>query len=371
MHFNPGLEGVVVATTEISYIDGKEGRLVYRGYNIKDLMPATFEEVVHLLWYGELPNAASLAKLKSSLAESRQLPGDIIELIRRLPTTAAPMEVLRTIVSALSAYDMEANVVSDEANERKAIRLTSKIASIVAAFHRIREGKELIVPDPALGHAANFLYMMTGERPDEATARALEKCLILHADHEMNASTFAARVTASTLSDLYSATTTAVGTIKGPLHGGATEAVMRMLLEIGEQPADVWVRDALKQRKRIPGFGHRIYTSEDPRAGHLREISAELSHNRDIHTWYEMSRTIEDVMDKEKGLFPNVDFYSASSYYLMGIPVDLFVPIFAISRIAGWTAHVFEQWAQNRLIRPEGEYIGPMRRTFRPLAERG
>ncbi len=371
MKFNPGLEGVVVATTEITFIDGSEGRLLYRGYNIHDLVQATFEEIVYLLWYGDLPRKEELEGLRAALVEERELPGDIVDLIGRLPTTAVPMEVLRTMISALSAYDTEANEVSTEANRRKAVRLTSKIASIVAMFHRIREGKPVIEPDAALGHAANFLYMMTGRRPDEVTASAFDTCLILHADHELNASTFGARVTASTLSDLYSAITTAVGTIKGPLHGGANEAVMRMLLQIGEvDQAEKWILDALESRRRIPGFGHRIYKTEDPRAPHLKRISQRLSELKNERKWFEMSRIVEDVMGKERGLYPNVDFYSASSYYLMGIPPDLYVPIFAASRISGWTAHVFEQWATNRLIRPEGEYIGPLRRQYRPLEQR-
>lgn len=371
-NFNPGLEGVVIGTTEISFIDGKEGRLLYRGYDIHNLVQATFEEVAHLLLKGTLPSRAELHAFRQAMVAERGLPGDVVDFIRKIPATARPMEVLRTVVSALSFYDAEAHDMSETANQRKAIRLTSKMATAIAYFGRLREGKSILEPDPTLSHAANFLHIFFGGVPDEVVARAFDVSLILHADHEMNASTFAARVTAATLSDPYSAITSAIGTLKGPLHGGANEAVMKMLLEIGdEDKAEAWVLDALSKKKRIMGFGHRVYKTEDPRATHLRQIADQLSRRTGILKWFRMSRVIEEIMNKEKGLYPNVDFYSASTYYLMGFPVDMFTPIFACSRITGWAAHLMEQYANNRLIRPEGEYVGPMRREYKPLDQRG
>jgi citrate synthase len=370
-NYNPGLEGIVVGTTEISYIDGAEGRLLYRGYAIHDLVKATFEEVAYLLWNGALPTTEQLAPFKKSLVGERALPGEILDFIRKIPLSAAPMDALRTAVSALALYDAEANDNSPAANQRKAIRLTSKMGSIVAALGRARERKNFVEPDGTLDHAANLLFMLFGRRVEDFHVRAMDASLILHADHEMNASTFAARVTAATLSDMYSAVTSAIGTLKGPLHGGQNEAAMRMLLEIGDEDhAGAWVRAALQEKRQIPGFGHRLYTAQDPRAIQLRQLSEEQSRRVGNMNWYNITRVIEDHVTKETGLYPNVDLYSASAYYLMGIPVNLFTPLFAASRVCGWTAHLFEQYAHNRLIRPEGEYVGPMRREFIPLETR-
>lgn len=370
-NYNPGLEGVVIAHTEISFIDGKAGRLLYRGYDIHDLVRASYEEVVYLLWHGNLPDAAALAAFKRSLAAERALPGALIDMIRRFPKTASPMETLRTALSALSVHDPEANVVAEAANLRKAVILTSKAASVVAALARAREDKPVVEPDGALDHAANFLYMLFGAPADEQATKAMDCSLILHADHEMNASTFAARVTVATLSDMYSGVTSAVGALKGPLHGGANEAVMRMLVEIGE-PGRVaaWLRSALAARKVLPGFGHRLYTTEDPRSRHLRALAAGLRARDGVAKWYAVACELEEAMNKETGTYPNVDYWAAVTWHALGIATDFFTPVFAMSRVAGWSAHLFEQYAHNHIYRPEGEYVGPLGRTFVPLAER-
>jgi len=367
-----GLQDVVIATSGICAIDGERGGLVYRGYEISDLAEhSTFEEVVYLLWYGRLPKRAELDNLKQELADNRAVAPQILDLLKSLPPAQHPMEVLRTAVSALSLYDPESEDMSEEANRRKAIRLTAQLGTIVAAFARIRDGKDAVAPDPSLGHAANFLYMLTGERPDEEIARWFDIALILHADHSFNASTFAARVTASTLADMHSAITSAVGALKGPLHGGANERVMRMLLDIGSvDKAEDYVRGLLARREKVMGFGHRVYRTRDPRAAILCRMSEELCRRSGQMKWFEMSQRIEDLMIREKGINANVDFYSASSYYVLGIPVDLYTLIFALSRIAGWTAHVLEQYANNRLIRPLAEYTGPVDLQYVPIDQR-
>jgi citrate synthase len=358
-----GLEDIVATSSAICYLDGARGVLAYCGYDIHDLARhSTFEEVCFLLWQRRLPSRAELGDLQSQLVAARPLPEPIIRLMRSLPQGNS-MDALRTLTSALAHYDADANDNSPQANARKAVRLTAQTASLVAAIGRINAGGAPIQPDPVLSHSANFLYMLTGERPDGLAARAFDVALILHADHELNASTFAARVAAATLSDIHSAIVAAIGTLKGPLHGGANADVMRLLVEIGPdagpEKAEDAVRAKLARKEKIPGFGHRVYTTEDPRATHLREMSRELGRRSGQPAWYEMSQRIETLMKAEKKLNPNVDFYSASTYYVLGIAVDLFTPIFAVSRISGWTAHVLEQFAHNRLIRPRAEYVGP------------
>ncbi|HKE30167.1 MAG TPA: citrate synthase [Candidatus Angelobacter sp.] len=356
-----GLEGVVAANSSICYIDGDAGVLAYRGIDIHDLAEkSTFEETCYLLWFGKLPARAELADLNKRLAAERKMDPAIYELMRRFPKTAIPMEVLRTAVSALSAYDPDAEKVDHNSNIAKAIRLTSQIAMIVASYDRIRKGKNVVQPDTSLSHAANFLLMLNGEKPSATAEKALDVALILHADHEFNASTFAARVTAATLADMHSAITSGIGALKGPLHGGANEAVMRMLFEVdkkGEDPVQ-HVKDMLANKKKVSGFGHRVYHTEDPRATHLRQMSHDLGRSANPK-WYDMSEKIEQYMKRDKHLNANVDFYSASTYTTLGLDVDLFTPLFAVSRISGWTAHVIEQHDDNRLIRPRAEYIGP------------
>ncbi|HET9838390.1 MAG TPA: citrate synthase [Candidatus Angelobacter sp.] len=356
-----GLEGVVAATSSVCFIDGDAGVLAYRGIDIHDLADhSNFEETCYLLWFGHLPRKAELADLKQKLAAERKIDPAIYNFMRGLPKTATPMEVLRTAVSALSFYDSEAERVDHDANVHKAIRLTSQIAMIVAGFDRIRKGKNLVDPDPSLSHAANFLLQLNGEKPSPTAEKALDVALILHADHELNASTFAARVTAATLSDMHSAITSAIGALKGPLHGGANEAVMRMLFEIdkkGEDPVE-HVKAMLANKKKVPGMGHRVYHTEDPRATHLRAMSRDLGRSANPK-WFEMSAKIEQYIKNEKHLNANVDFYSASTYTTLGLDVDLFTPVFAVSRISGWAAHVIEQLDDNRLIRPRADYVGP------------
>jgi citrate synthase len=358
-----GLEDVVAASSAICYLDGDRGVLAYYGYDIHDLARgATFEEVCHLLWHGRLPSRAELGDLQSQLAAARPLPEPILRLMRQLPPSDG-MDALRTLTSALGQYDPEASDNSLRANYRKAVRLTAQIASLVATYGRLQAGGGPIQPDPALSHAANFLYMLTGERPSGLATRAFDIALVLHADHELNASTFAARVAAATLTDLHSAIVAAIGTLKGPLHGGANADVMRLLIEIGENATPDRIEEAiggkLARKVKIPGFGHRVYRTEDPRATHLRRMSKDLGERAGNTRWFEMSQRIEKLVTGEKKLYPNVDFYSASTYYTLGIPIDLFTPIFAVSRVSGWTAHCLEQYANNRLIRPRTDYIGP------------
>jgi citrate synthase len=372
-----GLEDVVAASSSICYLDGQRGVLAYYGYDIHDLVRASFEEVCYLLWHGRLPNRAELGDLQSQLAAARPLSEAVLRLMKQLPpaSSSGGMDTLRTLTSALGQFDPEANDSSQQANYRKAVRLTAQLGSIVATYGRLQQGGGPIQPDPALGHAANFLYMLTGQRPSALATHAFDVALVLHADHELNASTFVARVAAATLTDLYSAIVGAIGALKGPLHGGANADVMRMLIEIGQdappERVDEAIRGKLARKVKIPGFGHRVYRTEDPRATHLRKMSKELGERSGNTRWFEMSRRIEQLVTGEKKLYPNVDFYSASTYYTLGIPIDLFTPIFAVSRVSGWTAHCLEQYANNRLIRPRTDYIGPSYpQTFLPLDQR-
>ncbi|HUN83715.1 MAG TPA: citrate synthase [Terracidiphilus sp.] len=357
-----GLEGIVAANSGICWIDGEAGVLAYRGIDIHELAEnSTFEETTYLLWNGHLPNRFDLREFQSQLALARALDQRVIDLLRSFPSTATPMEVLRTAVSALSFYDADEKDNSHDANVRKAYNLTAQIAMIVAVYDRIRKGKEIVPPDRSLNHAGNFLWMLNGVKPSETATRTLDIALILHADHELNASTFAARVIAATLSDIHSAITGAIGALKGPLHGGANEGVMRMLYAIdkaGDDPTE-YVKGMLAAKQKISGFGHRVYKTEDPRATHLRRMSEQLGNDAGQPKWFQMSRAIELYIKSEKKLNANVDFYSASTYATLGIDIDLYTPIFAISRIAGWAAHVIEQLDDNRLIRPRAEYIGP------------
>jgi citrate synthase len=367
-----GLEGVIAASTAISCIDGQNGRLYYRGIDINELAEhSTFEETTALLWYGTLPTMQQLESFRQKFVANRQIPNELLALMMSSPKKSTPMEVLRTAVSALSSYDPEDLDNSLEANVHKSLRLTASMPTIVAAWERIRNGQWPVMPSATLGHAANFLYMLTGKEPDPKAAKILDTCLILHADHGLNASTFSARITASTLSDLHSAIVSAIGTLKGPLHGGANEQVMRMLLEIGDVGrAEQYIRGALNAKKKIMGFGHRVYKADDPRAAWLQRLSHDLTETAGEKRWYEISERVRSVVQGQKELPVNVDFYSASVYYTLGIPIDLFTPIFAISRVAGWTAHVYEQHSDNRLIRPESEYIGPEDVRYVPIAER-
>ena len=357
-----GLEGIVAANSGICWIDGEAGVLAYRGIDIHELAEnSNFEESTYLLWNGMLPNQLALREFTTQLAMARSLDKRIIDLLRSFPTSATPMEVLRTAVSALSFYDADEKDNSHDANVRKAYNLTAQIAMIVAIYDRLRKGKDVVPPDRSLSHAANFLWMLNGVKPSETATRTLDVALILHADHELNASTFAARVIAATLSDIHSAITGAIGALKGPLHGGANEGVMRLLYTIDKAGADPveYVKGMLAAKQKISGFGHRVYKTEDPRATHLRRMSERLGKDAGQPKWFEMSRAIELYINKDKKLNANVDFYSASTYATLGIDIDLYTPIFAVSRIAGWAAHVIEQLDDNRLIRPRAEYIGP------------
>jgi len=369
-----GLEGIVATKSSICYIDGEAGILAYRGIDIHELaIHSDFEETTYLLWFGVLPNAVQLAEFHKELAAARVLNPRVIDFLRSVPTESSPMEVLRTAVSLLSLYDADEPDCSHAANLRKSYRLTSQIAMIVAIFDRIRKGKAIVEADHALSHCANFLLMLNGEKPSETATRALDVALILQADHELNASTFAARVIASTLADMHSAITGAIGALKGPLHGGANAETMRMLFTIDEAKADPveYVREMLVQKKKISGFGHRVYVTEDPRATHLRKMSEDLGKSSGQPKWFEMSRQVELYIKEQKKLNANVDFYSASTYTTLGIEIDLFTPIFAMSRIAGWAAHVIEQHDDNRLIRPRADYIGPAYpEPYIPLAKR-
>ena len=362
-----GLQDVTAATSGICYLDGERGVLAYAGYDIHDLArSASFEEVCYLLWHGRLPSRAELGGVEAQLAASGALPEGVLRLMRSLPPVSGPasgMDALRTLTSALAHYDPDVTESSPDANRRKAIRLTAQISSLVATYGRLGLAGGPIAPDPALGHAANFLYMFTGERPHATATRAFDIALILHADHELNASTFAARVAAATLTDMHSTVVGAIGALKGPLHGGANADVMRLLVEIGPDASDDRIEEVvlgkLGRKEKIPGFGHRVYRTEDPRATHLRRMSKELGEQNGDTRWFEMSEKIERLVVQEKKLNANVDFYSASTYHALGLPVEMFTPIFAVSRIAGWAAHVLEQYENNRLIRPRAEYVGP------------
>ena len=369
-----GLEGIVAANSGICWIDGDAGILSYRGIDIHELaVYSTFEETTFLLWNGRLPNAFELQEFSGQLAHSRVLDERIVSMLQSFPTSATPMEVLRTAVSALSFYDADEEDNTHDANVRKSFHLTSQVGMIVAIYDRLRKGLAIVPADQSLTHAANFLWMLNGEKPTETATRTLDVALILHADHELNASTFAARVIAATLSDIHSAVTGAIGALKGPLHGGANEAVMKMLFAIDKAGADPveYVKEMLAAKKKVSGFGHRVYKTEDPRATHLRAMSEQLSKDSGVSKWYDWSRAIELYIKADKKLNANVDFYSASTYTMLGIDVDLFTPIFAVSRIAGWAAHVIEQLDDNRLIRPRAEYIGPAYPSpYIPLADR-
>ena len=371
-----GLEGVLVAESDLSHIDGDAGELIYRGYAIEDLArEASYEETLYLLWHGELPTEAELTEFSDAMAVNRELDEGVIDIIRELAESGEePMAALRSVTSAVSAYDPDADAAWDdtEANNRKSRRITAKMPTALAAYNRLRNGNEPVAPRTDLGHAENFLYMLNDEEPDEVLAETFDMALVLHADHGLNASTFAAMVTASTLADLHSAVTSAVGTLSGSLHGGANADVMRMLQAIDEDEQDPveWVQAAIDRGERIAGFGHRVYNVKDPRAKILGDKSEALGEAAGDTKWYEMSVAIEDYISGEKGLAPNVDFYSATTYYQMGIPIDLYTPIFAIARSGGWIAHVLEQWEDNRLIRPRAKYTGDRDATFVPLDER-
>ena len=373
-----GLEDVVAGESAICYLDGERGVLAYHGYDIHDLAHAergaSFEEVCFLLWHGRLPARAALGDLQTQLAAARVLPESIVRAMRSLPKVDG-MDALRTLTSMLGHYDPDTAYRSPQANSRKAVRLTGQIGSLVATWGRMAAGSGPIDPDPALGHAANFLYLLTGQRPSALATRAFDVSLVLHADHELNASTFAARVAAATLTDIHSAIVAAIGTLKGPLHGGANADVMRMLLDIGRdagpERAEAYVRAKLARKEKIAGFGHRVYRTEDPRATHLRRFSKQLGEKAGEPQWFQLSQRIEAIVTAEKKLYPNVDFYSASTFHSLGIPVDLYTPIFAVSRISGWTAHALEQYANNRLIRPRTDYIGPpYPQQFLPIEQR-
>ena len=370
-----GLEDVVATSSAICYLDGERGVLAYCGYDIHDLAKsATFEEVCFLLWHRRLPSRAELGDLQSQLAAARALPEPITRLMRSLPP-ADGMDALRTITSALGHYDSDLADDSPQAQYRKAVRLTAQVGTIVATWGRLQNGGAPLAPDPAMSHAASFLYLLSGERPNATAIRALDVALILHADHELNASTFAGRVAAATLTDIYSAIVAAIGTLKGPLHGGANAEVMKLMLELGQtatgERVDEVIRGKLERKEKIPGFGHRVYKTEDPRATHLRRMSQDLGKRSGNTAWFDMSQRIEVLVKGEKKLNPNVDFYSASTYYALGIPIDLYTPVFAVSRMSGWTAHILEQYANNRLIRPRADYTGPTYpQRFAPLNQR-
>ena len=376
--FAKGLEDVIAGESSICDVDGIHGKLIYRGYDIHDLAQnTTFEEVISLLWNGALPTAAELHSLSADLDKNRAIPAGAMTLLRQFPKSAPAMDALRTATSLLSLYDPDEGDESMEANRRKALRVTAQMGTLVAALDRLGKGEEPIAPKPGLSTAANFLYQLTGKEPTETEAHALDVALILHADHELNASTFAARVTVATLTDLYSGVTSAIGTLAGPLHGGANVNVMHLLEKIGTpDKADVIVSQMLAEGKKIPGIGHRVYRALDPRAVSLREMSKQLAESSGDSKWYEISERVQEAADKAlaaKGkttLKANVDFFSASVYHMLGIPTDLFTPVFAISRVAGWTAHILEQLGDNRLIRPRAIYTGPRDLKVTPLGKR-
>jgi citrate synthase len=368
-----GLRNVAVAESRISSIDGMRGLLAYRGIDIHALAEhSSFEETAYLLHEGQLPTRPQLDAFSAELGRERAVPEAVVAVLRALPQGTHPMTALRTAVSALGAADPDADDDGAAAAVRKSRRLIAQMATVVALVERVRRGAPPVPPHPALHHAANFLYMLSGRAPGPQAARAMDLALVLHADHEFNASTFAARVAASTLADVHGAIVAAIATLKGPLHGGANEAVMKMLEKIGSPDrVEAFIRDALAQKRKIMGCGHAVYRTEDPRATHLRRMSERLGSESGQPSWYEMSRQIEDLVRREKGLRPNVDFYSASTYHVMGIETDLFTPVFAVSRVAGWTAHVLEQLADNKLIRPESDYVGARDVPYVALSDRG
>jgi citrate synthase len=367
-----GLEGIIATQSRICFIDGDAGILAYMGFNIHTLAEkATFEETIFLLWNGRLPKQTELDQLKAALVANREIDKNVAGFLKSVGKSA-PMDVLRTAVSMLSLHDPQAKDMSPEANQQKAVKLMAQTATIVTSFDRLRNGKEVVPGDPKLGFAANFLYTLTGKKPDDVMERAMDVALILHADHELNASTFAARVVAATLSDIYSAVTAGIGALKGPLHGGANEDAIKMLLAAGStEKAIEHVKNMLATKQKVPAFGHRVYHTIDPRATHLAVLSEELGKRTGHEELYLTSKQIEKYMKETKNLNANVDFYSASAYYSLGIPIDLFTPIFAVSRMSGWTAHVLEQYSNNRLIRPRAEYLGePVGREWVEMSAR-
>ena len=367
-----GLRGVVAAQSAIGDVNGEQGILIYQGYDIHDLAEhSTFEEVVYLLWNGRLPKQDELDAHVERLRRNYEVPAQVIDLMKRYPKESDPMDVLRTAVSSLDLYDPKGQGTDRESAVGAAVRITGQIGTIAAAWDRIRNGKDVIAPDKSLSIAENFLYMLRGERADADEERMFDVCLILHADHELNASTFTTRVVAGTLADMYGSVTAGIAALSGPLHGGANTNVMKMLIEIGDlDKVDAWVDDALAAHRKIMGIGHAVYKTEDPRATWLRKYSQALGEKKGESKWFAMSQRIEQLMHEKKGMFPNVDFYSASVYYLMGIPLDLYTPIFAVSRISGWTGHILEQYAHNKLIRPRAEYIGARDLKYAPIGER-
>jgi citrate synthase len=374
LEYRPGLRGVSVAESSLSMIDGDAGRLVYRGYDIHDLARnASYEETLHLLWEGDLPDSGDLDAFAARMVDHRSLDDHVHRVIDTLAAAGeTPMAALRTAVSALSAADDTAFDPEDaDGALATGLRIVAKLPTIVAAYDRRRNGEDPIAPRGDLGHAANFLYMLNGEAPDDVLAETFDMALVLHADHGLNASTFTGMVTASTHANLYSAVTAATGALSGPRHGGANQNVMRMLLEVDESGNPVgWVEETLDAGKRVPGFGHPVYTVKDPRAEILGEQSEALGEAAGDTKWYEYSTEIESYMTEEKGLAPNIDFYSASTYYQLGVPIDLYTPIFAMSRVGGWVAHALEQYREGRVIRPRAEYVGPQNRPFVPIGER-
>ncbi len=368
-----GLEGVIAAETSVSYVDGIHGRLLYQGYDIHDLAEkTTFAEVVFLLWRRRLPTRDELETFSAELVAEMRLPSQVLEMLKLTPPNSHPMAVLRTAVSMLANFDPDVENMSAEANWRKAKRLVAQVPTIIADLHRIRSGQPVLSPDPKLGLSANFLYMLRGVPPSELESEAMRELMVLHADHELNASTFAARVIASTLSDMHSAVAGALGALKGPLHGGANQRVMEMLLDIGNvEMVQSYIAGMLENKKRIMGFGHRVYRTEDPRSVHLKKYSELLCKATGQEHLYEISRRIEQAVMEAKGIYPNVDFYSATVQHALGIPPEYFTAVFAASRTAGWIAHIMEQYADNRLIRPTSKYIGDMGLPFIPVEQRG
>jgi citrate synthase len=367
-----GLRGVVAAQSKIGDVDGERGVLIYQGYDIHDLAEnSTFEEVVFLLWNSRLPKTDELEALKSELRANYEVPAEVIALMREFPKEADPMDVLRTSVSSLDFYDKTGHGTDLENATKTAIKLTAQLPTLVAAWENIRKGKDIVEPKKDVNIATNFLYMLNGTMPDEDEAHLFDVCLILHADHELNASTFTTRVVAGTLADMYGAVTAGIAALAGPLHGGANTNVMKMLLEIGDlDKVDGWLEEALISKRKIMGIGHAVYKTEDPRATWLRRYSKHMGEKKGEMKWYDMSQKIEKLMLEKKGMHPNVDFYSASTYYLMGIPLDQYTPIFAVSRISGWTGHILEQYANNKLIRPRAEYIGARDQKYVPIGDR-
>jgi len=368
----PGLRDVVALDSQICLVDGEKGKLLYYGYDVAELAErSSFEEVAYLLWYGRLPGKVEFDAFLSGFTGSTDLPTETVMILRMFPRAATPMEVLRTAVSSMGHWDPDSGNTRLDACLRKAQRLTERIPLVITAHQRLRSGLEPLAPLSGKSIAYNFLYSLHGTEPDPDMVRVLDAALILHADHELNASTFAARVTAATMSDMYSSVTSAIGTLKGPLHGGANEQVMRMLVEIGDPAkAESYVLDALSRKVRIPGFGHAVYRTEDPRAAVLRGHAEQLSERSGDRQWFEIAKEVERVTRANTEVFPNVDFYSGIIYHLLGIPAELFTPLFACSRVVGWTAHILEQWSDNRLIRPRAQYIGPLDLHYVPVGER-